>query len=161
MSELTRTQADEYLERIKLIKDSNIRSNILDITGYIFEYLTLPMSDDMEALKTAVYHVINGYLIAINLEDWKKNEKVIQIAKEILDYGYVPYEQFIEILGKEAGNKILESNVFSNDQKSEKDIVTFQNTATRNYFAKMIAELDQKNAEMNQENIELKLKKKG
>jgi hypothetical protein len=140
MGELSRTEADQYLERNKGFKDSSIRSKILDITGYTFEYLMLS-SANIEMLQAAVYEKIDGYLKAMNIEDWKTNEKIIKVVKEILENGYISYIEFINIFGKEYGNKVLEGNVFSRESNSNDPIITFQNVATRNYFARKMIDV--------------------
>jgi hypothetical protein len=143
MDELSRADADQYLERNKGFKDPSIRSRILDITGYTFEYLILS-SSNIEMLQTDINDKINGYLRAINLDDWENNEKIIKFVKEILEYGCIEYKEFITILGKEYGNKILEGNVFSRHSSPDKVIVTFQNVATCNYFARNMVDVDTK-----------------
>jgi hypothetical protein len=98
-------------------------------------------SANIEMLQAAVSEEIDGYLKAMNIEDWKTNEKIIKVVKEILENGYISYIEFINIFGKEYGNKLLEGNVFSRESNSNDPIITFQNVATRNYFARKMIDV--------------------
>jgi tetrahydromethanopterin S-methyltransferase subunit A len=101
---------------------------------------------------------------AVGLVRWNTDDNIVKVVQEILNYGRITYEEYFNIIGDtEKAEKILHGNVFTAKKVGVETVIYFQNIATRNYFARMIAELDQKKAKLvsDQEKAKLESKKRG
>jgi hypothetical protein len=146
IGELNREEADHYLQKVKGIEDKITREKILDVIGYTFQYLNLA-NYGIEIIQEEVSQTIEGYLREVDLDRWYSDKNIVKVIKEILEHGKVTEKEYFAIMtDDEKAKKILEGNVFTTRRIISEPVVCFQNTATRNYFARMIAGLDREKA---------------
>jgi KaiC/GvpD/RAD55 family RecA-like ATPase len=138
IEELDREEADTYLQKVMNIKNKETRAKILDITGYTFNYLNLA-NYDVKSIEQEVATSIKGNLKAVGLVGWDTDDKIVKVVQEILNHGRITYKEYFNIIGdREKAEKILQGNVFTTKEIGVETVIYFQNTATRNFFARSL-----------------------
>src|SRR5690606_14333114 len=108
------------------------QDRILKVTGGAFKYLSRV---DIESVTSDIHENLVRLGLDVN------NQAFVSVSRTILDKGSLTRADFVAAFGgQEKGNAILEGNVFFCDTGT----VRFQNRATRNFMADMLAEEEAK-----------------